>query len=446
MTKNNISQNKRLRFFIKLLVFFVLFIVLHEGILKLSDVSSIKALVQPIFTYYPVSVRPIFPKPNHVRGESLNLSSSIPKVHLTTSNYGMYSFFNGISALGINFLMPNEFSRAWWNWNANYHQRGKKWERPANLKVQDSKGRFLLDENLGIRINGNTSRAFPQKSFRLCFRNKYGIEQMSSPFNNDEKSEYRTLVLRNLGANWGNLYSIDAIIQESIPRKDIIIRAVPVQLLLNDQDWGVYYLRNKIELSVDEQRQGTKLIKPSTSEYKKLIDNLYVLVSEMDDSLFYSMANRQLDLESFSYMIFIHTLFGNKDWPRGNMAVKLSAERKAKFYIKDLDLAFTLELSKGGFKDLYATNSNVFFELFLKLMRNRQFRNQYMSMVESYFVEDCFENQLDQYRKRLSPKTEIQANRWGRYSIKEIDTYLFSVRDSFEFRKSKYIDYLEQYN
>lgn len=53
MTKNNISQNKRLRFFIKLLVFFVLFIVLHEGILKLSDVSSIKALVQPIFTYYP---------------------------------------------------------------------------------------------------------------------------------------------------------------------------------------------------------------------------------------------------------------------------------------------------------------------------------------------------------------------------------------------------------
>ena len=69
-----------------------------------------------------------------------------------------------------------------------------------------------------------------------------------------------------------------------------------------------------------------------------------------------------------------------------------------------------------------------------------------MSMVESYFVEDCFENQLDQYRKRLSPKTEIQANRWGRYSIKEIDTYLFSVRDSFEFRKSKYIDYLEQYN
>lgn len=443
MAERNISKNKRYRFFIRLLILVFSLFFVHEGFLKVSDAPSIKAIVQPVFTFYPVSVRPIVPKSNFVSEVPFD-ENTLTQVHLTTSNYGLYSFFNGISALGVNFLWPNEFSTAWWNWNANYHQRGKRWEKEAFISFRDLNGVTIQNEPLGIRINGNTSRAFPQKSFRLCFRDKYGIEKIRSPFNNDNNSEYRTMVLRNLGANWGNLYSIDAIIQESVPRKDIIIRAEPVHLYLNGQDWGIYYLRNKIELSEVEQKKGTILIKPSTLEYKNLMDQLNLLTHELNDSLFYSKANEQIDLESFSYMIFIQTLFGNKDWPRGNMAVKLSAQRKAKFYIKDLDLAFTLGLSNNGFEDVYSVSSNVFFEIYLKLMRNKQFRNQYKSMVESYFANECFESQLDKYRKHLSHKTEIQAKRWGRYSRKEIDTYLLSVRDSFSMRKSKFIDYLDQ--
>lgn len=48
----------------------------------------------------------------------------------------------------------------WWKWAANYHQRGREWERIANIQIFDTERTLLVDQECGIRIQGGASRGF----------------------------------------------------------------------------------------------------------------------------------------------------------------------------------------------------------------------------------------------------------------------------------------------
>ena len=47
----------------------------------------------------------------------------------------------------------------------NYYQDGMDSERQAHLSIFSSKHNLLLEQDCGIRIRGNESRSFAQKSF-----------------------------------------------------------------------------------------------------------------------------------------------------------------------------------------------------------------------------------------------------------------------------------------
>ena len=61
---------------------------------------------------------------------------------------------------------------------ANYKMRGKEWERECNMTMMElsSDGSLssVLNQNCGIRIQGNYSRSDLQKGFRLYAREEYG--------------------------------------------------------------------------------------------------------------------------------------------------------------------------------------------------------------------------------------------------------------------------------
>ena len=94
--------------------------------------------------------------------------------------------------------------------DANYKQKGREWEREARISMLECTAdgvREVLNQNCGIRIQGNYSRSDVQKGFRLYAREDYGDKRFryavfGEDYVDDEgkvMDSYKTLVLRGGG-------------------------------------------------------------------------------------------------------------------------------------------------------------------------------------------------------------------------------------------------------
>ena len=69
--------------------------------------------------------------------------------------------------------------------------RGSEWEREASVTIYE-KGKILIEQNIGIRLKGDSTRNNPGKSFNLLAKKKYGKEIF------DLISSYKSLSLRSV--------------------------------------------------------------------------------------------------------------------------------------------------------------------------------------------------------------------------------------------------------
>ena len=60
-------------------------------------------------------------------------------------------------------------------------QDGKDWERPIHVEWFETAGDSVLAQNVGVRIQGSSSPALPQKSLRLYAKNDYGPSGSAPP-------------------------------------------------------------------------------------------------------------------------------------------------------------------------------------------------------------------------------------------------------------------------
>ena len=77
-----------------------------------------------------------------------------------------------------------------------YYLEGSGSERQAHLELYSVFGDAILSQSVGIRIRGNESRSFPQKSFTLYSRERYEKEYFD-PVLFDTGISYPSLILNN---------------------------------------------------------------------------------------------------------------------------------------------------------------------------------------------------------------------------------------------------------
>ena len=80
---------------------------------------------------------------------------------------------------------------------ANYSKRGRSWERPAYVSYFEN-GELRFATGAGLRVHGGSSRAALLKSFRLYFRELYGLQQIPpGVLFNGEGDPIRSIVVHN---------------------------------------------------------------------------------------------------------------------------------------------------------------------------------------------------------------------------------------------------------
>lgn len=268
----------------------------------------------------------------------------------------------------------------------NYKESGKNSEREVYAEIFESDGTPVLSQSCGMRVSGNGSREYNQKSLKLYARREYGSSSfyfdLFRPASNEKLGdrdifEYDKLVLKNGGNDWKRAM-IRSNICNSLGRKagyDAVPDVIPAAVYIN----GIYYGLSHLQPDYSEKYLGSVFELPKEQiEVLSGDENDLYEETELSDVFYKDLTvkeNREkleelVDMESFLKCFAMQMYFENVDWPWHNVKMwRYTGER-----IQDN------EYSDGRWRYLLFDNDQTFdfFDLDLETMK------------------DIFENLLDQ--------------------------------------------------
>ena len=381
-------------------------------------------------------IGPIYTKTYFVNNHFIH-DYQFPVISLITDSTNLFDFNNGIyvpgqkhEADGFNYFAVG-----------NYHNRGRDWERSVHLTLLDNTGKIGFETNAGVRMRGYSSASFPQKSFNIYFRNKYGIDTLIYPlFEDSNNNIYKRLILRNSGSDFFKTHFRDAMLQDLLSSMNLEIqRFSPSVLFINGEYWGIHNIREKYDKYYFKYNHGI-------SEYninilgvcahtieEGSIDN-YVKIEEFiknnDISILenYHFVTQKIDIDNFIDFFIAQIYYAHYDWPCNNYKIwkTNAADSKWRFLIYDLDASFGHDPKKSDVTTLslehatsllnewpYCQCSNFFFR---SLLNNNEFKKQFLIKFK-YHLENTFStnlvlNKIAEYQLLFESEMRNHINRW----------------------------------
>ena len=170
----------------------------------------------------------------------------------------------------------------------NAKQDGKNWERQAHIELLNHDGSAGFSVGCGLRIRGSSSRAAnnPKHSFRLFFRNEWGVGKLKFPlFGENEIAEFDKIDLRSTQTfSWhfeGDAYQSTYCSDEFV--RDLALsmgmpgtRGCYYHVLLNGHYWGLYQTEER-----PDQNYAAHYFGGSEEDYDVLKpEDLFVTVTQ----------------------------------------------------------------------------------------------------------------------------------------------------------------------
>ncbi|MEG0127284.1 MAG: CotH kinase family protein, partial [Clostridia bacterium] len=297
---------------------------------------------------------------------------------------------------------------------------------------------------------GKNSLDFPQKSFKVKAKAKYGEKYFSTKLFEDRPfMAYKGFVLR-IGGNdsaWTRLIDgfqdrlIDRFNEQSDKPSTVIHQAWrPVVVYLNGTYWGHYNLRERVDRYFVAQHEGLTLDAAdemdvleasgavaygSGKEYKAFIKKVKTLSPENNEAdLQYMLDHMDVD-NYFDYMAF-EMFFGNSD-PGNIRFYKLKGEEnKWKWIIYDLDYG----LFDSGFNSPYsylkekgAGDRLIDNTLIRKLLENDHMRDEFLTRLGEIYQTFTTEYMMAVFNEmvmEIEPEMAMHFARWAEETDKAV--------------------------
>jgi len=362
-----------------------------------------------------------------------NRKLTLPVYSISTDPTNLWDNIQGIYVEGTNGI-PGFCS----NDPRNYNQD---WERAINIEYYDSLGFQKINQYTGLKIAGNCSRGFPQKSFGIFPRNIYGKGKLKNQFFPDKPiNEFDRLFLRNSGNDWGSAFLRDALFNELIKGKiNIDYNAYqPSIVYLNGEYWGMLDTREKIDedyilsnynISTDD----FDMIENQDNVYNGTYDNYqnflgYVTSHDLNIKENYDYVKSQMDVDEYINYMILEIYIGNTDWPGNNLKYWKSKlpGGKWRWILYDLDfgygvydpnikhntLEFALEPNGPGWP-----NPPWSTELFRKMVTCNEFKNEFIKRFSNY-LNTLFNPQrvvgiIDSMQSKIENEMNYHNQRWN---------------------------------
>lgn len=376
---------------------------------------------------------------------------NLPVVSLTTEARQLFDDRTGIYVPGPDPDSPN------------FAQRGREWERPAHLEYFDERGERPIAQPIGVRIHGNFTRKFPQKSLRVYARKEYGLSQIRYPlFESKDTQQFKRLLLRNGGNDWGFALSRDAIFQSLLYHLPLETQhARPSVLFINGEYWGVHMIQEYLDPFHLELRYGiprehitifennAQLSDGSEADlehYRRFLDDLAsgnLTTAEAID--------QYLALNEFIDYLIAEVYSGNTDWPHNNIGywrysrapIPASVERgprdgRWRPLVYDVDRTMgrsgsqTANMVQFVFGDKQDHWSRQLFSGVIQVASVRDEFIQRMAVhLATTFRTDRVDEAISRYTQAMEVAMPDQIQRWG--TPRSLDAYYSDVEAAHRF-------------
>ena len=384
-----------------------------------------------------------------------NVGSRYPTIPVISINSDRNNLFN--SNTGI--YVPGVNHRTSQSGTGNYFMD---WEKPAHIEFFEPGGDQGFAQDVGIRIQGGTSPASPQKGLHVIARGEYGKNRISYPLFEDDPSsakeltEFKRFIIRAWGSLiTGSLFN-DAYAHRLMAENDLDIQAYrPVVVFINGEYWGLHSLREANKNSwyyqyhhgVDRDDPGCDILLHSFRNGRPFayIDEgndihwnammNYVATHDMTEEANYAYLKSQMDIDNFiTYMG--HCIYvGKWDWPNNNDASwrPRTPDGRWRWIQFDMETGFGVGASLGPEYEALGPQLNMFeaaikglnipnfgtygpHPILSRIYNNEEFREAFIDwFVERFdheFHPDTMNRVLDEMATELRPYMPEYRNRW----------------------------------
>lgn len=367
----------------------------------------------------------------------------------------------------------------YWSYVGNYTQKGREWERQANIDFIDADSENLeFSAPVGIRLHGGASRMYGQKSFNFYLREEYGQKNLKYPLipgdvdaKGKQIKKYKSFMLRNGGNDTEYTKIRDVFNQEMVSDRAFGVQAVrPCVLFINGEYWGLYNLTEKYSDKSIEENYGVvddNVVVFKEGELDEGQDGDEALYEELQsfadkdftDESVYEEFCQIMDIDSFADYYATEIYIANQDWgPGKNYELWRARDVDAENPYADGKwryLLFDTEYSMGLYGGTNAstksfTNAITKDALFAAVMKNTEFRQKFLTAIEEIgsvnFNYDTCAQKLDEYTSTYQPLMQDFYTRfygkdtWNRM---QFDSNINTVKNFLRDRYSNIINEVE---
>jgi hypothetical protein len=391
--------------------------------------------------------------------------SKLPVISLVTNHEYIFDNKLGIYAEGDDYS-PEKFE------SANYM---KNWRRPANLEYFNEDGVCEFNISAAMKIHGRSSRNNEQKSLAIFFRKKYGSDKLNYKiFKNREHEEYRSLLLRSSGNDWGITMFKDALVHTLVDGIiDVDLQAYkPAIVYFNGIYWGIHNIREKINadylinnhklssgkvdiIEIDALQKGPIAVHGNLSEYDKLIEFVNKNDISIDEN--YELIKSKVDVNEFINYLIIQTVIGNNDFPGSNVKCWKEKSNGSRWrwilYDTEFSFGYTSEYYRiNSIQRILAPESKEVFNqpwsnlLIRKLFENKSFKDEFIQRTAVYlstiFAKNRIQYTIDQLKGNIEPEIDRHLQKWGGI-IQKASPFLITSKNKEEWESN--INYVKEF-
>ena len=354
------------------------------------------------------------------------------------------------------------------------------WRRPINIEMFDAANTESVINQLGeTRVAGGQSRENKLKTLAVYANKRFGVKRFSYEFFPDQKpglTEFKSLMLRNSGNDFGYLYMRDAVIQRVMGQNtDIDWQAwKPAIIYLNGAYQGMLNIRERSnDDNIYTNYDGLEDIDMIEIVHEK-VNNVDTMKEELKTGTwdrylafkqFYSDENGHtmaeyeeiMDVKEYINIMAMNLYYGNLDFPGNNIIVWAPTDNggRWRWVAKDTDFGLGLYGRSANYDTIEWIYNHDYDSgnawantpeatlLFRNLMNDEDFRREFIDHCAIYMgdfmnargthkiwdpMEDLAKSEIIQHRQKMgSWNAESSVNS----EINNVNNWLNSRTDNF---------------
>ncbi len=301
---------------------------------------------------------------------------------------------------------------------------GEDEEREVHVTFFEPDGRRGFDLDAGLRLHGRSSRFYPQSSWAIFARDRYGPKEIDYRIFGDKAlSTFEAFLVRNNGQDHANSLIRNAFCSAAVSDLQVDRLAHRAAIVfVNGRYQGVQHLSEKInEHYVASNHPGvspdsldlldgfTRPIHGDNSDYlalKKLVEN----PGDRTEDELYDAIRGHVDLESYYDYVSTQLYFDNRDWTGLNEKLWRTRDEAGRWrwILFDLD---AIALDPDSIK--FRSRSADFFQQFMTVGRIRnEFLVTLCNHLNSTFLEDRLRGILQDRYLEIRDEMPRHIDRW----------------------------------